>query len=360
MPGPTLPNTGITLPALGSDSGTWDDENNACWQDYDAHDHTAGNGARIPTAGININADLSFGGFAGVHLGQISFDQIATLVTGATSLFVDAADHELYWRTAGGANVKLTAGASINTSLVGGILGDYTAVGAKFSYDDANKRYTAQDESSDWARIASADLQIYQQGTAESVFVGLSAPTALAASYNLMLPLVLPSAAVPLVSDASGNLSFTSTFGQTIDAPDFKNTTPVAVTIAAALADPNGNVRVPGAGGATKAWQFSGSDVTFSAAIPADATITGYAVNFVKTSNASVQLAARLYTVAANGTETSQGVGSTTNANNPGAVTITELLSVPLSAVKGFYLGTNGASGSDIVLSVVIDYTRGP
>src|SRR4051794_29312690 len=108
MPGPILPNTGITLPALGGDAGIWDEENNACWSDYDTHDHTPGNGVKIPVTGLNINADLPMGGFGLTNVKSIAFAQIAALAAGSVTLFVNVADHELYWRTNAGANVKLT------------------------------------------------------------------------------------------------------------------------------------------------------------------------------------------------------------------------------------------------------------
>src|SRR5262245_52136205 len=126
----TLPNMGMVTPTQGGDAGTWDDKINACFALIDAHDHTSGQGVAVPVAGLNIDTNLPMGGFGFTNLGKISFTTIATPSSGSKNLFVDSSDNELYWRSSGGTNVKLTSGSTINASLIGGIGGDYTAVGA--------------------------------------------------------------------------------------------------------------------------------------------------------------------------------------------------------------------------------------
>lgn len=216
---PTLPNMGLITPTLGADKGVWDDKINAMAGQIDAHDHTAGKGLKITPAAMTINADLPFGGNAATGLGKVAFTAVTALAAGLTTLFVNTADGELYWRTAGGANVKLTAGSSINTTLVGGIVGDYTSVGAEVAFDDANDRYTFKQQGSPhtWAVMASGEVRIYETGTSESVYVGQKAPAALAASYAVTWPLALPAAAQPLVSAADGTLSFGQAFALNVD-----------------------------------------------------------------------------------------------------------------------------------------------
>jgi len=208
MPGATLPNTGVVLPSLGGDAGIWDDENNAAWANYDDHTHEPGKGSRIVTASINLDDDLSFNGNAATDVSLVDFTAIAALTSGAITLFVSTADHELYWRTNGGVNVKLTNGTSINTTLLGGIAGDYAAVGAELAYDDANDRYTFKQQGSPrtWAKIASADVRLYEAGTSETVYVGLKAPASLGASFDITMPTALPATQKLLQMDASGNV----------------------------------------------------------------------------------------------------------------------------------------------------------
>lgn len=211
---PTLPNMGIITPTLGGDKGVWDDKINAAMGLIDAHDHTAGKGLPITTAALDIDADLDVGGHALTSLGKITFSAIATLAAGLLDIYVDVNDNELYWRNASGANVKLTSGNSINTSLVGGIVGDYSTVGAEVAFDDANHRYTFKQQGSPhtWAITASGEVRIYETSTSENVYVGQKAPTALAATYTLTWPLALPAVGQPVVCAADGTL----TFGQAI------------------------------------------------------------------------------------------------------------------------------------------------
>jgi hypothetical protein len=185
---------GLITPTLGGDSGSWDDKINACFALVDAHDHTSGKGTLVPVAGLDIDADLAMAGFAVTGIASLGFNAVAALVSGSKRLFVSSADNELYWRTNAGTNVKLTDGTSINTTLVGGIVGDYSSVGAEVAYDDANDRYTFKQQGSPktWARMSSGDVRLFETGTSESVYVGMAAPSGLAASYDLIWPAALP------------------------------------------------------------------------------------------------------------------------------------------------------------------------
>lgn len=208
----TTPNMGLTKPTLGGSSGEWDDDLNESLDAIDAHDHTAGNGKRVPVDGFSFDEDLPAQGHGITGLGRIAFSQIAA-PSDAISLFVNTADNELYWRTFSGTNVKLTSGSTLNTSLVGGIVGDYSTVGAEIAYDDANDRYTFKQQGAPktWARLASGSVRIYETGTTESVFVGLNTPGALAASYDITWPLAVPASTSLMLMDASGNVTVTNT-----------------------------------------------------------------------------------------------------------------------------------------------------
>ncbi len=207
----TLPNMGIILATPGGDSGSWDDKINAGFGLVDAHDHTPGKGVQIPTAALSIDDDLPFGGFGATGVGRVAFNAVTALVAGSKTLFVSSSDNELYWRTNSGTNVKLTSGASINTTLVGGIVGDYTSVGAALAFDDANKRYTFKDQSAKWARLASGPVRIFEYNTTESVYVEQTVDAALAASYTVTWPAALPGSTVFMQISTEGVVSFTNT-----------------------------------------------------------------------------------------------------------------------------------------------------
>ena len=106
------------------------------------------------------------------------------------------------------ANVKLTANGGVN----GGIVGDYSTVGAALAFDDANDRYTFKQQApGNWARIACGEVRIFETGTTESVFVGLAAPASLSTSFTLTLPTAAPVATSLVLMNSSGVLSATNT-----------------------------------------------------------------------------------------------------------------------------------------------------
>lgn len=232
---PTLPNMNLITPELGGDSGTWDDKINVIFGQVDDHNHTSGKGVPVPVSGLNINANIPLAGFALTGAGRVEFSAVAALSSGQVTLFVNSSDNELYWRTNAGVNVKLTSGSSINTSLVGGIVGDYSSVGAEVAYDNSNSRYTFKDADSPqkkWARIACGPVRVFEFDTTESVYVEIAVATGLAAPYTVTLPTALPGSTKPVYIDASGNIGFTA---------------------------PDKVLALPGA-----AWQSNDSDVTYN------------------------------------------------------------------------------------------------
>ncbi len=210
---PTLPQMGLVTPTLNGDSGAWDDKINACFALVDAHDHTSGKGPRITPSAMNINANLGFGGYAITAAGQVAFTAVAALAAGSKILYVSSADNELYWRTNGGTNVKLTAGNSINTSLVGGIGGDYSTVGADLDYSDANKIYTLKDETGEWARIGAGTVRIFEHSTTESVYVELACAAGTAAPLTVTFPAALPAATSLMTISAAGQVALDGVLG---------------------------------------------------------------------------------------------------------------------------------------------------
>lgn len=208
---PTLPNMSIITPTLGGDSGQWDDKINAGFGLVDAHDHSSGKGVTVKTAGLEINADLTIAGYALTNVGKTAFTAVAALASGSKTLFVSSANNELYWRSNAGTNVQLTSGSSINTSLVGGIGGDYSTVGADLDYSDAAKTYTHKIETGTWARVASGPVRIYEYNTSESVYVEHAIDAALASSYTVTWPAAVPASTAIVQITSAGVVSFSNT-----------------------------------------------------------------------------------------------------------------------------------------------------
>jgi len=215
----------MDLPTVGGSVDVWGTLiNTLLEQKVDSHDHTTGKGTKVPVAGLDINADLSFNSKRATTLNGVAFNAVGSDPVGVRELY-SKAPGDLYWSNGAGTHVQLTTGGSINVASVAGIGGDYAGAGAAFDFIDASDSYTAKQQIGagvrQWARLESADLRIYEfkahpaAGPVPGLFVGLASPAALAASYTLTFPGALPPAfKAVLQSDATGALSFSNSIEQ--------------------------------------------------------------------------------------------------------------------------------------------------
>lgn len=351
----TLPNMAIDLPVLGGDSGTWDDKINAGFGLVDAHDHSSGKGVTVKSAGISINADLPFGGWGATTLGKTAFSAVAPLASGTKTLFVSNVDNELYWRTNAGANVKLTAGASINTSLVGGIVGDYASVGAAVAYDDANKRYTFKTQTATWARLATGPVRIYEYNTTDSVYVEHAVAAALAASYTVTWPAALPASKAKISISAAGVVTF-----------DLTTTDEVVISSALAAVQAPPTATTPGHGFGT-GWQIGIGDnepIDYPVTFPVGTVITSWSLAAYKASNVTDTLRAELYYrtgVGPGAAETLVGVQQNNATNNPGVIALTHSPSHTMVTARVYFVrcvSINAVAGADVFGDLTVTVNR--
>ena len=142
----------LTLPTVSTTLGPdWATELNAALTTIDSHTHTAGQGNRIPTAGININASLDFGEYAITDLGKGTFTNLSALDSDNNTIYVK--DGDWYLNDGSGNQVRITAGGALNVGSVGGISGDYGSTAATMFYTDASLTYFLQDSASAAAKI---------------------------------------------------------------------------------------------------------------------------------------------------------------------------------------------------------------
>lgn len=213
----------LVLPTPGSDTDLWDDLVNAALggtNGVDAHDHTPGRGKPVPTDGIDIDADLPLNGFRLETVTGLEFVALgANLAVGAREVFVGP-DNNLYYRNAAGQNVRITNGSTLDVTSVGGIAGDYAAIGAEVAYVDATDTYTMRQQLSaavrQFARVACAGVDLYEYLPAGSSpvpasRVRLSSPAALAGSYAITFPGALPVAQSIVQVTSAGQLVFSNT-----------------------------------------------------------------------------------------------------------------------------------------------------
>ena len=141
---PVTPLMSATLPTVGSTVGpTWANQlNNAINDVIDAHDHTPGHGARIPTNGININADLEMNSQDLTEARSVKFDnQGAVLAVSDDVRSLYAMSGNLHYNNNDGTAIKITDGTSLNSSLLGGFTGLAGTAGAA-TYSDSTKTFT--------------------------------------------------------------------------------------------------------------------------------------------------------------------------------------------------------------------------
>lgn len=106
----------LTLPVVSTTLGpTWATNLNTAIEDgIDSHDHTSGKGKQVPTAGLDINANLDFQSHKAYNLYSAQFESANSTLTGAAnanSAFVYNGD--LYYTNSGGTAVQITSGGSL-------------------------------------------------------------------------------------------------------------------------------------------------------------------------------------------------------------------------------------------------------
>jgi len=224
---PTTPNMSLVTPTVGGSLDAWGTILGTLFDLVDAHDHTTGKGVKVPSAALNINADVPWSsggtpraitGASGLGLTPVA---AASMSAYTSTWFVNSSDaNNLYFRSQSGTNIKVTDGSTLNVSIVGGIGGDYAAVGALLDYDDASDTYRLRQQTGasvrQYARMASADVDLFEYKASGSTPVPtnrirLQSPAALAASYTLTFGAALPGSTSLVQVSAAGALTYSNT-----------------------------------------------------------------------------------------------------------------------------------------------------
>jgi hypothetical protein len=108
---------GLQIPVVG-DAGTGYATNiSNALSTLDSHNHTSGKGVLVPTAGLNINADLAFGGFQATGLLSTVFNQLANTTTNLTNQAFTNVLGRPYWRDNSGTIKQVTLAGDALTAL---------------------------------------------------------------------------------------------------------------------------------------------------------------------------------------------------------------------------------------------------
>ena len=195
----------LALPVVGTTVGpTYASGVNAALTAVDSHNHSTGQGVAIPTAGLNINAGLSFNSFDASDLRATRFDSQASALAASVITAVYSVNGDLYWNNESGTAVQVTNGTSV-AGAAGNISGmDATSA---LTYSTVTKVFTFTQSSGFPAKVACGDLQIFETVAAAAQAVTIKVPTSFAAGYDLTLPAALGATNTLLQMSSAGVLS---------------------------------------------------------------------------------------------------------------------------------------------------------
>lgn len=251
---PTTPYMALMLPTVSGTVGpTWASNLNDAMTLVDSHNHTSGQGVQVPTAGININADLSFAGTNATLIRSSRYStQASTLAlpTDVTCLYVSG--NNLYYNNGAGTPVQITAGSALAASSLGGISG-LAGTSGSVSFNSGTGAYTFLLDANVAGLMDVGAVSIHPVGTS-TPSISLVAPAGLGAAYTLTMPAVVPATNALLVMSSSGVL--TTLTGSTISGS--------SLSLAGSL-----NL------GSASTLDVAGQSITFSSAIQALLVTTG-------------------------------------------------------------------------------------
>lgn len=178
-------NMGLTLPSVSLTPGpAWASLINAAFDQIDSHDHTSGKGKGVPSAGININDDLSFAGFSAKDLLRVGLVSNAVAPTDDRSIYVSSVG-DLWYRNASSNAVQITNGASIvgTAGSIGGLVSPAAA-----TFGSGVFAWLTDSGTGSLALLQAAALQVHASDLTSNGFIQVKAPAVVPASYATYLP----------------------------------------------------------------------------------------------------------------------------------------------------------------------------
>jgi hypothetical protein len=185
------PNMGLSVLIPGTTTGPgWATSLESDKLLIDSHTHVAGQGVQVPSAGLNINANLPFGGNAPTGVGYVGL-QAGSLQSGVLLNAILQSGSNLYWNNGSGQPVQITSAGSLAASTIGGITG-LSGTTAALTYSAALQLFIATSNTNLSAGWDGADITVRPRNVVSAQGVKIQAPTTLASSYTTTLPPALP------------------------------------------------------------------------------------------------------------------------------------------------------------------------
>lgn len=201
----TTANMALELPIPAQQVGpTYAVNVNDAFTAIDSHDHSSGKGVPVPSAGISIDADLSFNNFGQTSIEFSRFHQKGSADTSSGHAGeVQNVAGDLVWINGSGASVQVTAGGTLNAAALGGFTGDYGGPGvtAAAKFTNATGLYEFFKDMTDYAIGAFSKLRL--KANSISNILTLS-PHASTSAYEYKFPQAVPAATKFMRMDVSG------------------------------------------------------------------------------------------------------------------------------------------------------------
>lgn len=176
------PNMGLILPVPGQDPGPdWANNQYSSGIIIDQHNHSPGQGVQITPAGININADLAINQNNLTLIRSVRYLAQSAPLSGASDIgcsYFSGVD--FYVNDLNGNQVKITSGGSVNATSSG------------ISSGTASASFVAGVLVVNAASLTPANIQgaslLLGNNVANSHYLTLSPPSAMASDYSITLP----------------------------------------------------------------------------------------------------------------------------------------------------------------------------
>jgi hypothetical protein len=236
---------GLDMPDVGDDGTEYASRLVEVVQDIDAHDHTEDNGVPVPSAGIDIDADLEANGFSITELESTAYDNQAAALTGATNArrvyFVGG---ELYATDGNGTEIQITSNGEVDSSAAGSI-GGMGGTDAAVSYNSANQSFQfLQDDTDDTAAdLDTSALKIRSETPGDAVYTSIFRNSTQIANLDITLPGAAPASTSVVTMTSAGVLA--TTRSPTLDSPSMATPT-ITSSGTIASAGFSGNLTVAG------------------------------------------------------------------------------------------------------------------
>lgn len=178
------------------------------------HNHTTGQGNPVPSAGLNINADLPFNEFTPTNMGAAAFVSLATALANVLLNRIYVVEGDFYLNDGQGRSIRLTQNGEIVNGAAGNIQGLVDPASA--SYNPSIGTFTWEKGANIPAAMDFAEL-VMRNATTPTNSLTHQVPLSLAAAVTVILAGAVPASPLPLVGTPSGS-TITQSYTQIITA----------------------------------------------------------------------------------------------------------------------------------------------